>query len=70
MWRLCKFAAVAHVSQAEYGGLLRRSKVDPAVAVAVLKMPQAQHITAGQLCGLFSRAMRDDGSWMIDALLT
>lgn len=66
---LQKLAGMSSVPLSAYVSLLRRSMADPATAVEVLKMPQAQRVTSADLAVFLTLAMRSDGAELIDGLL-
>lgn len=63
------FAGVDALPQAAYVSLLRCSLAHSATAIEMLKMPQGQHITAGDLCNCLTTAMRKDGAKVMRQLL-
>jgi hypothetical protein len=62
-------AGVDALPQAAYVSLLRCSLANSATAIEMLKMPQAQHITAAELCDCLTTVMREDGAKVMRQLL-
>jgi hypothetical protein len=63
------FADVDALPQAAYVSLLRCSLADAAMASEMLKMPQAQNITAEDLYKCLGSVMRADGANIMRQLL-
>jgi hypothetical protein len=75
-----ELAGIKSLPQAVYVSLLRCSLADPDTATVMLQMPQAQHVTAGELCVFLATALqsssprryayeRDDAAELMGVLL-